>query len=371
MKQQFWQVVVLSTVLCTSCQEKIPEQSPIEYSVLTLTPTNITQMESYSATVRGRQDIEIYPQIEGTIKRVCIKEGQLVKEGELLFVIDQVPYQAALQTAIANVHAIQAQVESAKLNYESKQFLFHEHVISLHDLSLSRNSLAEATATLEQAQAQELNARNNLSYTEIKSPANGVIGNLPYRVGTLVSPTLSQPLTTVSDNSEMYVYFSMAEQQLQTLVRHYGSIEKTITELPSVQLQLSDGSTYEQSGRIESISGILDLHTGSGSLRAVFPNEKRILFSGGTGNVLIPNIQQNVISIPQNATYELQDKIFVYRVVDGKAINTRITVHPVHDGNNYIVTSGLKPGDVIVATGIGLLKEGDTITIKNEQKKGE
>ena len=363
MKQKLSIAAVLLTACLASCKENIPPQQRIDYSVLTVEPTDVTLTESYSASVRGRQDIEIYPQVSGTIQRVCVKEGEKVRRGQSLFVIDRVPYEAALRTAVANVHAAEAQVETARLTFESKQVLFRQNVISEFDLSTARNALAVAEASLEQARAEEINAGNSLSYTEVKSPADGVVGTIPYRVGALVGPTSAQPLTTVADNSEMYVYFSMSENRLQELVMRYGSLDKTIENMPSVRLQMNDGTAYADEGRIESISGVLNPETGSGSLRAVFPNPNRILFSGGTGNVIIPQRLENAIAIPQEATYELQDKIFVYRVIDGKAVATRIEVSPIHDGVNYTVTKGLSAGDVIVTTGVGLLNDGDEIEV--------
>lgn len=363
MKQKLSGAALLLAACLGSCREAAAPQQQIGYSVLTVEPTNVTLTESYSASVRGRQDIEIYPQVSGMIQRVCVKEGEKVQRGQSLFVIDRVPYEAALRTAVANVHAAEAQVETARITYESKQELFRRNVVSEFDLSTARNALAVAEASLEQARAEETNARNSLSYTEVKSPADGVVGTIPYRVGALVGPTAAQPLTTVADNSEMYVYFSMSENRLQELVMRYGSLDRTLEEMPAVQLRLNDGSIYAEAGRIESISGVLNPETGSGSLRAVFPNPNRVLFSGGTGNVVIPQQLENAISIPQEATYELQDKIFVYRVIDGRAVATRVEVSPIHDGVNYTVTKGLSAGDRIVTTGVGLLNDGDEITI--------
>ena len=363
MKQKLSGAALLLAACLGSCREAAAPQQQIGYSVLTIEPTNVTLTESYSASVRGRQDIEIYPQVSGTIQHVCVKEGEKVQRGQSLFVIDRVPYEAALRTAVANVHAAEAQVETARITYESKQELFRRNVVSEFDLSTARNALAVAEASLEQARAEETNARNSLSYTEVKSPADGVVGTIPYRVGALVGPTAAQPLTTVADNSEMYVYFSMSENRLQELVMRYGSLDRTLEEMPAVRLRLNDGSIYAEEGRIESISGVLNPETGSGSLRAVFPNPNRVLFSGSTGNVVIPQQLENAISIPQKATYELQDKIFVYRVIDGRAVATRVEVSPIHDGVSYTVTKGLSAGDRIVTTGVGLLNDGDEITI--------
>ena len=214
---------------------------------------------------------------------------------------------------------------------------------------------------MAQAKAQEVNARNNLSYTEVKSPSNGVVGMLPYRVGTLVSPSMPQPLTTVSDNSNMYVYFSITENQFLSLARQYGTIEKALQNMPAIQLQLNDGSTYEEKGKIESISGVIDKETGTVGVRAVFPNSSRLLHSGASGNVLIPSIYKQCIVIPQGATIQLQDKLLVYKVVDGKAVSTLIKVAPVNDGKEYIVLEGLKSGDEIISNGAGMVREGTQV----------
>ena len=198
----------------TGCKQAPQATVESGYKVITLAPTDRTLSSTYSATIRGRQDIEIYPQVSGTLTQVCVSEGERVKRGQSLFIIDQAPYEAALQTALANVEAAKASLATAQLTYDSKQELYKQNVVSAFDLSTAKNSLLAAQAQLAQMKAQEVNARNNLSYTLVKSPADGVVGTLPYRVGTLVSASLPEPLTTVSDNSDMYVYFSMTENQL-------------------------------------------------------------------------------------------------------------------------------------------------------------
>ena len=203
-----------------------------------------------------------------------------------------------------------------------------------------------------------MNARNNLSYTVVKSPSDGVVGTLPYRVGALVSPSIPQPLTTVSDNSTMYVYFSMTENQLLSLVRQYGSMDSALVQMPDLQLRLNDQSIYEEKGRIESISGVIDRQTGTVSVRAVFPNQARLLHSGASGSILMPSTYRDCIIIPQEATVKHQDKILVYKVAHGKATSTLIQVADVNDGRTYIVTDGLAVGDEIVAKGAGLVREG-------------
>jgi len=365
MKQTIVKAALMACCMAAaSCGQAPTAMGPGEYAVLTVATTDREIPTNYSASIRGRQDIAIYPQVSGTISQVCITEGQCVAKGQTLFIIDQVPYKAALQTAEANVAAAKAGVATAQLTYDAKKELFAKKVVSQFDLSTAENQLLSAKAALAQAEAQRVNAANNLSYTVVKAPANGVAGTLPYRVGALVGPSIPQPLTTVSDNSTMYVYFSMSERQLLDLTRRYGSIARTIENMPNVKLMLNDGSLYDLPGRIESISGIIDTSTGSVQLRAAFPNADGLLHSGGSGNVIVPSIYNNVVVVPQTATFELQDKVYVYKVIDGKASSSMIDVEKISDGREYIVRSGLQPGEVIVAEGAGLLREGTPIVPK-------
>ena len=320
-----------------------------------------TLSQSYTAVINGRQSVEIRPQVSGTITQVCIAEGAQVKKGQTLVIIDQVPYKAALETAIANVKSAEASVATARLTADSKEQLFKENVVSAFDLQTARNSLLQAEATLAQAKAEEVNARNNLSYTEVKSPVNGVSGMLPYRVGALVDASISTPLTTVSDDTEMYVYFSMTESQVLSLVRQYKTLDEALKQMPEVELKLSDGLIYEHKGRIDAISGTIDTSTGAVSLRATFPNPEHMLRNDGSGTVVFPYIKENVLIIPQEATFEIQDKIFVYKVVDGKATSSQVTVFPVNNGKEYIVENGLEEGETIIAEGAGLVQEGTVI----------
>lgn len=367
MKQTIVKAAVWACALvAVACGQAPMAMGPGEYAVMTVAQTDREIPTNYSATIRGRQDIDIYPQVSGTIWQLCVNEGQNVSKGQTLFIIDQVPYKAALQTAEANVAAAEASVATAQLTYDSKKELFARKVVSQFDLSTAENNLLTAKAQLAQAEAQRVNAANNLSYTVVKAPSNGVVGTLPYRVGALVSASMPQPLTTVSDNSTMYVYFSMTENQLLNLTRRYGSIAETLKNMPDVQLLLNDGSLYELSGRVESISGVIDTSTGSVSLRAAFPNPNGLLHSGGSGNVVLTSTFKDCIVVPQNATFEIQDKVFAYKVMDGKAVSAPLTVEKISDGKEYIVTSGLVPGDVIVTEGVGLMREGTPIRAKGE-----
>lgn len=367
MKQTFVKAAVMACFMAAvSCGQAPTAMGPAEYAVMTIATTDREIPINYSATIRGRQDIAIYPQVSGTIFELCVNEGQTVSKGQPLFIIDQVPYKAALQTAEANVAAAKAGVATAQLTYDSKKELYAKNVVSQYDLLTAENTLLTAKAQLAQAEAQRVNAANNLSYTVVKAPANGVVGTLPYRVGALVSASIPQPLTTVSDNSDVYVYFSMTENQLLNLTRQYGSIANTLKNMPDVRLVLNDGSVYDRTGRIESISGVIDTSTGSVQLRAVFPNADGLLHSGGAGSVIVPNIHKDCVVVPQVATFELQNKVYVYKVEDGKATSSMIDVEKINNGREYIVKSGLTPGDVIVAEGVGLLREGTPIVVKGQ-----
>lgn len=363
MKEKMFKSLILTCilVLVASCKEQKSQTAGSDYKTQEVTLSDRTLYSTFSATIQGKQDVGVYPQISGLITAVLVKEGAAVKKGQTLFIIDQVPYKAALRTAKANVEAAEASVATAKMTVDSKEELFKENVVSQFDLQTARNSLRSANATLAQAQAELVNARNNLSYTVIKSPVDGIAGMSSYRVGDLVSSSMSSPMISVSDNSEMYAYFSMTEKQILALSRQNGSLTDALKAMPEVKLLLSDGSEYQEKGHIDAISGMIDTSTGSVSLRAVFPNSKHVLRSGSTGNIKFPYTKKNCMVIPQTATYELQDKVFVYKVVDGKTQSTQVKVFDVNDGKEYIVESGLNVGDVIIAEGAGLLRNGISV----------
>ena len=362
--------LVASTLLVGCTEETSTTKRTREYNAMILKSTSRKLSSTYSATIRGKQDVDIRPKVQGYITDIKVKEGSIVRQGQTLFIIDQVPYQAALATAQANVDVAKAQVNAAELSATSKEKLFEQNIISDFDLRMARTNLASAKAQLAQARANELTASNNLSYTLVKSPVDGVVGTLPFRVGTLVSPSDAAPMTSVSDNSEMYVYFSMSESQVLSLTRRHGSLEQALQQMPSIELQLNDGSIYSEMGRIEAISGIIDPTTGSVSIRARFPNYKRLLLSGGTGNVILPHRQDGCIVIPQSATFEIQDKVYAFKLENGIAKSRVIGVFEISNGKEYVVESGLMEGDTIVVEGVGLLRDGTAIKIK-EIVKGE
>lgn len=349
-------------VACGSNKQEMPGE---KYKTLAVALSNQTLQSDYPATLRGRQAVEVRPQVSGTITDICINEGDAVRRGQVLFIIDQVPYRAALETALANVKSAEAQLQTARLTANSKEELYKEKVVSDFDRQTARNELLAAEAALAQAKAEETNARNNLSYTEVKSPVDGVASMIPYRVGALVSSSITEPLVTVSDDAEIYAYFSMAENQMLDLIQEYGSLEEACRKMPAVTLTMSNGNVYKEAGHINAISGTVDEGTGGVTLRAAFPNQAHLLRNGGSGIVSIPTVYKDCIVIPQSATYELQNRIFTWKVVDGKTQSAPISVYKYNDGKTYIVLSGLKAGDVIIAEGAGLMREGTAINTEH------
>ena len=355
--------------MLTACTQPAPTSQESGYKTMTVKKENRLLTNSYSAVVKGRQSVEIRPQVSGTITEICVKEGAKVHKGQVLFVIDQVPYKAALQTALANVKSAEAAVATARLTFDSKEELFKERVVSDFDRQTAQNSLLEAEASLAQAKANETNARNDLSYTVVRSPVDGVAGMSSYRVGALVNSSITTPLLTVSDDEEVYVYFSMTENQMLSLLRQYGSVDKSLAGMPKVSLQLSDGVKYAHEGVIDAISGTIDTGTGAVSLRAVFPNPEGMLRNGSTATLVLPYTKENALVVPQEATFEIQDKVYVYKVNEsGKAESAQVTVFPLNNGQEYIVESGLQEGEVIVAEGAGLIQENTQILSLHTEK---
>lgn len=351
----------LTALLAFSCGNSQQGGMPaLSLAVMTVEPTSQELNSAYPATIKGQQDIEIRARVSGYITKLCVDEGAVVHKGQPLFLIDAVPYQKAVQAAEAAVEVAKANVATTQLTVDSKTELHAQNIISDYDLQTAKNSLASAKAALAQAEAQLASARNDLSYTTITSPSDGVVGTIPVRVGSLVGTTTQEPLTVVSDINKMFVYFSMNEKQLLALTRQKdGSVNSMIGAMPEVQLQLADGTMYPAKGKIETLSGVIDLSTGAVQMRATFPNAQRLLRSGGTGTVLIPSVLDSALLIPQSATYEVQDKKFVYVLGDSSKVkNTEITVFPLDNGKQYVVTSGLKPGEQVVVEGVATLRDG-------------
>lgn len=375
MKIKSFLFVVAVAVALVSCGGGggMPKFGDDEFPVQTIGSSSASMQTTYPATIKGIQDVEVRPKVSGFITKVYVHEGQAVSAGQVLFSIDSETYRAVVQQAQAGLNTANAQLNTARLTYENNKKLFEKNVIGQYELSTAQNTFATAQASVSQAQAALASAKEQLSWCQVKSPSAGVIGSLPFKVGALVNA--SSALTTVSEIGTVEVFFSMSESQMLSLTKTAGNVNAAIKSLPAVKLQLADGTLYNHPGKIVKASGVIDPSTGSLSLIAHFANPERLLKSGGAGQIIIPNDNNAVIQVPQEACSEVQDKIFVYKVgKDNKVVYSEIKVDPQNDGNNYIVTSGLNIGDRIVVKGITKLTDGmdiKPITIEAYQKKLE
>ena len=325
-----------------------------EFAVATVNET--------SSTIKGTQDIEVRPQVSGFIVKLYVDEGATVRKGQPLFLIDPTQYKAAVDQADAAVKTAESSLRTMELTEKNKHMLFEKQIISSFEYETAVNNLLSARAALAQAKASLVSAKQNLDFCTVKSPSDGVIGTFPYRIGALVSASIAEPLTTVSEIKDLYVYFSMTEKELLNLTRAGGTLKEQMEKMPAVKLQLADGSMYEFEGKIDAVSGVIDQSTGSVSMRAIFPNTKNVLRSGGMANVIFPYTIQNAILVPQNATVEIQDKKFVYVLQPDSTVKyTEIQISNLNDGKNFIVTDGLKANEKIVIEGVQQLSDGRKI----------
>jgi len=359
MKMKKIMMMTAATMLLASCGGGggRPTFGDNEFPVVTVGTSNTTMQSTYPATIKGVQDVEIHPKVQGFITQINVKEGQMVSAGQVLFVLDNVTYQAQVRQAQAAVNTAQAACNTAKLSFENSQKLHTNGVIGDFELKSATNQYEQAKAALAQAQAGLTSAQEMLSFCYVKSPAAGVVGSLPLKVGTLVSA--ANTLTTVSNISSMEVYFSMTEKDVLEMGKNPGGLTGAIEAMPAVKLQLADGTLYGMEGKVTKMSGVIDPATGSVQMIAVFQNPEKLLKSGGSATVVIPHSNASAILIPQAAVSEVQNKKFVYIVdKDNKAKYTEIKVDPQNDGNNYIVTEGLKAGDKFITNGITKLSDG-------------
>lgn len=343
---------------CSKKQQGLPDADN-SYAVETVNSSSADLNTTYPATIRGIQDVEIRPKIAGNITQIYVAEGQAVHRGQILFTIDSEQYVAAVRAAEAQIKICQANIATQRLTVANQRLLHSKQIISDYAMKSAENQLQALQAQLASAQAQLSSARDNLKWCTVSSPADGVIGLLPYKVGTLVGPSMAEAFTTVSNIERVHIYFSMTEKQLLAMARtSNGGVKAAIKNMPNVRLKLADGTIYDEYGTIDAVSGVINQSTGAVQMRATFSNSRHLLHSGGTGNILLPTIVSNTIKVPQAAVTEIQDKKFVYIVgAKNKVKSTEITVEEQNDGTYYYVTSGLKAGDRIVIEGVQNLKD--------------
>lgn len=366
MKKIYASVLLLPLLAASACQnKKAPEAQAVTRPVLEVQTQSCTLYKPYSASLLANGAVAVYPKVSGYIFYQHANEGDWVKKGDKLFTIDPIQMQAAVDVAKANVEAAKAQVQTAQLTFDTKNELFQKDIISANDLQVARNSLASAKANLEQCRAALTNARRNLEYCEVTSPIDGILGVISYSPGNLVSSSSAQPLTTVTDIRTMRCYFSISEREALQLSRRYGTPAQIAKSLPEVSLRLSDGSMYPRKGKVITVSGVPDPRTGSIRIRADFPNPDLLIKNGYTGTVLMPVTEDSAVLIPQKATFEVQSERFVYVVNDSNVLEAvTIKISELNDGENYVVTSGLKAGDCIVTEGVNFLHNGQKILRK-------
>ena len=355
--------IALFLASCSSEPAPVAVAPPPTLPVTTVSETSQQTFIDYPAAIQGASDLEIRPQIAGTIDRVLVNEGQLVSKGQLLFRISELPFRAQLNNAKAALSAAKAAVLNAQLEIDKLSPLVQAKVVSAFQLQTAKTTHQIALANVEQANAAVNSAQINLNYTQIKAPISGYIGRLPKKQGSLVSPTDMDALTQLSDVHEVRVYFSLAETDFINFNTNYqgNSVADRIKHLPSVSLVLADQTVYPIQGKIDMIDGQFDKNTGAITLRASFANAKGLLRSGNTGKIRMGLTHEHAILVPQSATVEMQDKIFVFAVGKDNKVNKTAIAIDGKAGTNYLIKAGLKSGDQIVLTGLDRLQDGQLI----------
>jgi len=356
------------SLLFYACGAKKPDPATVAvtpaYSVFTVKAQTATLKTNYPANLQGEQNIEIRPKIDGYIEKIYVDEGASVKKGQLLYRISAPQYQQDVNTATAAISSAEADVSAAELQVKKAKPLVEKEIISKYELESAEYTLQARKATLAQAKANLANAKTNLGYTTVTSPVDGVVGSIPYRLGSLINSNTTMPLTTVSNIGNVFAYFSLNEKQLLNFSREYkgNTLEAKLKQLPPVTLILADGSEYPEKGKVETIGGLINTETGSASFRATFPNPVGLLRSGASATIEIPVTVNDAILVPQRSTYEMQGKHFVYLVNDSnKVISTEIEIMTNAAGQYFVVTNGLKAGDTVVYESTGTLQDSTNI----------
>jgi membrane fusion protein (multidrug efflux system) len=351
-----------------SCNESAAENNtgampPPQLPVIAVTEASATTYQLFPASIEGKVNVEIRPQVDGYLQKMYVDEGAYVKEGQPLFKINDAPYVEQLNNAKASLQSAEATLQRAKVELDRLTPLVDNNVISDVQLKTARANYDAAVAAVSQNKAMVSAAQINVGYTLIKAPVSGYIGKIPYKTGALVGKTSAEPLTLLSDVSEVYAYFSLSEADFIAFKNQFegNTIEEKLKHVPQVELQLANDSLYKIKGKIETVEGQFDETTGSISFRATFPNTSGVLRSGNTGKIRIPKLYTSALVVPQEATYEIQDKVFVYVVSD----SNKVTGTPINvsgkTANYYFVDSSLASNSKIVLSGITNLRDGMTI----------
>ena len=361
------------TVALGSCNVNMPKEVPSSFETMTVKKSDIEVPYKFSARMKGQNDVTITPQVSGQLMKIAVSEGQQVKKGQVLFVIDSRNAQLELEAAQANLQAALAQENSAKLEYESNKNLFEKKIVSSYMLNNSENSYKQAQASVSQARAAVNRAKVNLGFCTITASVPGIIGEIPVRTGDQVSPMTQ--LTMLSGNTTMYAEFSVTEAIVEAMVKEgmkANEVEKYIANLPPATFVMKNGTEYPHKGRVVSLTGVVNSETGSLTSKVSFPNPDGHLYSGIQGTIVMPFAERSVIVVPQYAVVRLQDKAQVYKVkADSTATAIEVTTEDTGNGKDFIVTSGLNEGDQIVTTGANNVTEGQKVLLSEEEVKGK
>ena len=366
-----WAVAIATAVSgLTACNIDMPQQVDSSFETMTIKKADIELPYKFSARMKGQNDVTVTPQVSGQLMKICVTEGEQVKKGQVLFVIDQRNAQLELEAAQANLEAALAQENSAKLEYESNKNLFDKKIVSSYMLTNSENSYKQAQAAVAQARASVNRAKVNLGFCTITATVSGKIGEIPVRVGDQVSPMTQ--LTMLSGNTTMYAEISITEAVIESAVKegmNAADIEKYVAQLPPATFVMKNGTEYPHKGRFTSLTGVVNATTGSLTAKILFPNPEGHLYSGIQGSVVMKFAEKDLIVVPQNAVIRLQDKSQVYKVqADSTATATEVTIEDTGNGKDFIITSGLNVGDKIVTTGANNVTEGQKVLFPGEVK---
>ncbi|WP_029905061.1 efflux RND transporter periplasmic adaptor subunit [Prevotella sp. 10(H)] len=357
-------IALLGLASCSNNNQMSQEIPVQEYPVMAINKQEANMQSVYPATIKGQEDIEVKPRVDGYIEAIYVDEGSAVKAGQALFKINSPASEQSLTSAKAAVNSEKARVNTAKVDVERYRPLAEKGIVSEVQLLTYENAYETALATLQQAEATLKNAQATMSWTTVTSPVDGVAGSIPYRKGSLVNS--SNTLTTIANTGNVYAYFSLNERKLMDFLEGVeGSTQyEKIKNMPAVTLVLSDGSEYGERGRIETITGTVDITTGSANFRAEFPNKSGKLRSGTSGKIIIPKVLEDVFVIPQKATFSQQDKVMVFKLSGDSVQQQIISVQTMPNGQDYAVTGGLADGDKIVSDGVATLRNGMKISVK-------
>ena len=366
MKTIYLALVALSLYSCSPKPQTAVAPPPPSLPVATIIAGTDTTYQEYPASVEGMVNVEIRPQVSGSLDKVFVDEGAFVNAGQPIFKINEQPYRAALNNAIASQHAAEGALANAQLEIDKLTPLVQNNVVSDYQLKTAKAAHDVAKANVEQAKANVSTAQINLGYTLIKAPVSGYVGRLLKKQGSLVAPADADALTLLSDVHNVHVYFALGEQDFVSFKEQYPgeTLKDKLKRLPLVSLLLADNSQYTQPGKIDMIDGQFDKNTGAITLRASFPNAQGLLRSGNTGKIRLSLQHKDALIVPQSATVEMQDKVFVFALADSNKVKKQAITIIGKSGNNYLVKDGVKAGDQIVLSGFDRLQEGTVIQPK-------